>query len=95
MSEEKKDLYEEETFVEEEEVIEETKSEGFLTKVKTGLKKHGKKLVAGAAVAAVGLIGYALGAKSKEGEDTIDADNYEVLELEDHSTSNEVEVTEE
>ena len=95
MSEEKKDLYEEETFVEEEEVIEETKSEGFLTKVKTGLKKHGKKLVAGAAVAAVGLIGYALGAKSKEDEDAIETDDYEVLELEDHSTSNDVEVTEE
>lgn len=48
---------------------EETKSEGFLTKV-----KHGKKLVAGAAVAAAGLIGYALGAKSKEDEDAIDAE---------------------
>ena len=53
--------------VEVEEFIEEEKSEGLLTKAAKGLKKHGKKIAAGAVVATVGLIGYAIiGSKPKE-----------------------------
>ena len=61
--------------VEVEGFIEEEKSEGLLTKAAKGLKKHGKKIVAGAVVATVGLIGYALGSKSKEDE-FVDTDMY-------------------
>lgn len=39
------------------------------------MKKHGKKIAAGAVVATVGLIGYALGSKSKEDE-FVDTDMY-------------------
>ena len=65
------------------EELEETESNGFLSKVKTGLKKHGKKIVAGAAVATVGLIGYALGSRSKDVEESELVDIYEI---EDHSS---------
>ena len=53
--------------VEVEEFIEEEKSEGLLTKAAKGLKEHGKRIAAGAVVATVGLIGYAIiGSKPKE-----------------------------
>lgn len=35
-----------------------------LTKVSNGLKKHGKKVAVGAAVTALGVVGYVLGRKS-------------------------------
>lgn len=89
MSEEKKDSQEiEETTMEELEEMEEMKSEGFLSKAKNRLKKHRKKIVAGAALATVGLIGYMLGSKSKDG-DEIDSEPTDVYELEDHSDSDE------
>lgn len=70
--------------VETEEVEEEMKSKGFFTKAVAGLKKHGKKIAAGAVVAAVGFIGYALGSRSKDDElESNDVDTYDALE--DHS----------
>ena len=36
----------------------------FASKVRNGLKKHGKKLAIGAGVAALGVVGYVLGRKS-------------------------------
>lgn len=44
--------------------VEETK-EGFVAKAKAGIKKHGKTIAAIAAIGTVGLIGYALGSKTK------------------------------
>lgn len=47
----------------------ETKSNGLLTKVASGVKKHGKKIAAAAAIAAVvGLIGCKLRKKSEDEE---------------------------
>lgn len=45
-------------------VPEETKKEGLGKKLLGGVKKHGKKIAAGAAVVAGGIICYALGAKT-------------------------------
>lgn len=45
-------------------VPEETKKEGLGKKLLGGVKKHGKKIAAGAAVVAGGIVCYALGAKS-------------------------------
>lgn len=42
----------------------EMEEKGFLSKVKEGLKKHGKKIVVGAAITTVGLIGYKIGSKN-------------------------------
>ena len=74
--------------VEVEEFIEEEKSEGLLTKAAKGLKKHGKKIAAVAVVGAVGLIGYALGSKSK----IVDSDA--AGEIIDDVISEDIEVTE-
>ena len=84
-----KEIKNEEVTMEEMEVAcVEEKKEGFLIKAKNGLKKHGKKVVVGAAVAAVGLIGYALGARPKnDSEDSYDYDP--------ESFGDDVEVTEE
>lgn len=84
-----KEIKNEEVTMEEMEVAcVEEKKEGFLTKAKDGLKKHGKKVVVGTAVAAVGLIGYALGARLKnDSEDSYDYDP--------ESFGDDVEVTEE
>lgn len=38
---------------------------GFVAKAKAGIKKHGKTIAAVAAIGTVGLIGYALGSKTK------------------------------
>lgn len=70
------------------EIEEETKAEGVLTKAAKGLKKHGKKVAAFAAVATVGLIGYALGSKSKD--NVCESEDTGVYYLDDHSDSNEV-----
>lgn len=64
-----------ETEVKEEvvEVVDDTCEEektGIFSKVKNGIKKHGKKVAAVAILGTVGLIGYKLGSKS--GDDTID-----------------------
>ena len=73
----------------EENIEEETKSEGLLSKAKTGLKKYGKKVVAFTAVATAGLIGYALGSRSRyDDSDLIDADDVRYIDVD--STSNEV-----
>ena len=71
-----------------EEEFVETKPKRFLFKVKNILKKHGKKIVAGAAVTTAGLIGYSLGSKSKGGDDDIESSD--IYELEDHSALSEV-----
>ena len=53
--------------VNEEEVMETETKQKFGTKFVAGVKKHGKKVVAGAAVIGVGLLGYVLGQKSAGG----------------------------
>lgn len=58
---------------------EEPKKEGIGSKVLKGVKKHGKKIAAGAAAIGVGIACYALGARSGKGgyEETIDyGDDY-------------------
>ena len=54
--------------VTEEEVVETETKQGFGSKIVGFGKKHGKKIVTGVAVAAVGVLGYALGKKT-HGED--------------------------
>lgn len=52
------------------ELVEETTpKEGLVSKAKIGFKKYGKKIAVAAVVGTVGLIGYALGSKSKSGDD--------------------------
>lgn len=58
---------------------EEPKKEGIGSKVLNGAKKHGKKIAAGAVAIGVGIVCYALGARSGKGgyEETIDyGDDY-------------------
>lgn len=60
---------------EDEVIVEETvdcEKVGFLDKVKTGLKKHGKKVAIAAAIGTVGLIGYALVKKSPDVSNVLD-----------------------
>ena len=54
--------------VTEEEVVETETKKSFGSKIVDFGKKHGKKIVTGVAVAAVGMLGYALGKKT-HGED--------------------------
>lgn len=54
--------------VAEEEVVETETKKSFGSRIVDFGKKHGKKIVTGVAVAAVGVLGYALGKKSS-GED--------------------------
>ena len=54
--------------VTEEEVVETETKKGFGSKIVGFGKKHGKKIVTGVAVAAVGMLGYVLGKKT-HGED--------------------------
>ena len=54
--------------VAEEEVVETETKKSFGSKIVDFGKKHGKKIVTGVAVAAVGVLGYALGKKT-HGED--------------------------
>ena len=54
--------------VTEEEVVETETKKGFGSKIVSFGKKHGKKIVTGVAVAAVGMLGYVLGKKT-HGED--------------------------
>lgn len=57
--------------------VEMTKSNEFITKVGNGIKKHGKKLLAGAIVGAVGLVGFMLGRKTGK-----DDEDFDYIELE-------------
>lgn len=66
----------ENTAVAETPVVEETK-EGFGSKLKAGVKKHGKKVVGIAAGIGVGVLGYALGAKFGHSNDSDDSDCYD------------------
>lgn len=74
--------------IEEVEVMEEeyVLEEGLGSKIKAGFKKHGKKIVAGAALLTCGIIGYVLGKKSNEeyDYDSDDTDD-ELFLLEDVS----------
>ena len=61
--------------VTEEEVMETETKKGFGSKIVGFGKKHGKKIVTGVAVAAVGMLGYALGKKTHgEDEDYFEGD---------------------
>lgn len=74
----KKELNVEETKgIESEEITEETKKPGFISKTKTFVKKNGKKLAAGAGALAIGLIGVAVG------KGLASAESYEDYEVED------------
>ena len=55
--------------VTEEEVVETETKKSFCSKIVDFGKKHGKKIVTGVAVAAVGVLGYALGKKTHGEED--------------------------
>lgn len=68
MSEEIKNINEETTEVAE---VKESKVKGFVSKVGNGVKKHGKKIVAGVTIVGLGLAAYALGKKSVD----VDCDN--------------------
>lgn len=59
----------EEIEVIEEEVMETETKQKFGSKIVGFGKKHGRKIMTGVAVAAVGLLGYALGQKKSDGED--------------------------
>ena len=71
--------------VTEEEVVETETKKGFGSKIVDFGKKHGKKIVTGVAVAAVGMLGYALGKKTHgEDEDFIEDDEeLDCVELEE------------
>ena len=70
----------------EEVVTEEPEKKGFGAKAVAGIKKHGKKIVAGVTLATVGIIGYALGHKSKNEGSDYELDDLDDYELEDHSS---------
>ncbi|MBS7363027.1 MAG: hypothetical protein KIH03_04380 [Paludibacteraceae bacterium] len=61
--------------VTEEEVVETETKKGFVSKIVGFGKKHGKKIVTGVAVAAVGMLGYALGKKTHGEEDDFTEDD--------------------
>ena len=71
--------------VAEEEVVETETKKSFGSKIVDFGKKHGKKIVTGVAVAAVGMLGYALGRKSSgEDEDFTEGDeDPDYVELEE------------
>lgn len=61
------DMKDNEEFVEE---VEESKFKGFINKAGAGIKKHGKKVAGVAALVAIGAIGYALGHKTGDHDDS-------------------------
>ena len=61
--------------VAEEEVVETETKKSFGSKIVDFGKKHGKKIVTGVAVAAVGVLGYALGKKTTGEEDDFTEDD--------------------
>lgn len=62
-----KETMENEVIEEVEVVEEEVREEGLGSKIKAGLKKHGKKLLIAAGVIGVGLVGYKLGKQAVDG----------------------------
>lgn len=66
-------------------------SEGFMTKLGRGIKKHGPKIAVGAAALVCGLIGFALGKKSNEDvyeiefDDSFDDTDYSVETAEEEN----------
>ena len=85
----KEEVKEEVTEAKEVTVIEEEK-ESFLIKAKNGLKKHGKKVAVGAAVAVAGVVGYMLGSKTEGDSDYVDSYAFDDSNLSGESDSNEV-----
>lgn len=87
MSKEVNNVEEIEIMETEEEVMETETKQKFGSKIVAGVKKHGKKIVTGVAVIAVGALGYALGKKSGcEEEDYFeDDDEVEFDLIEDNS----------
>lgn len=75
--------------------VKESKGKKFISKVKAGIKKNGKKIACGAAIVAVVLVGCAIGAKrtcSDVVDDIDPEDDYDLPELiEDSSTEEETE----
>ena len=76
------------TNVDIEEVVEMTEvkaNEGFIPKVKNGLKKYGKKAAIIASAAVIGIVGFALGRKSNGSDYDYDDDLIDVdaIETED------------
>lgn len=75
--------------------VKESKGKKFISKVKAGIKKNGKKVACCAAIVAVVLVGCAIGAKRtcSDAVDDIDPeDDYDLPELiEDSSTEEETE----
>lgn len=70
--------------------IEAVEPEGKMSKAKNFIKKYGKKIAAVTAVGTVGLIGYALGHKTKGDHDSVD----DIIDG-DYTEFNEVENNEE
>ena len=66
--------------VAEEEVVETETKKGFGSKIVSFGKKHGKKIVTGVAVAAAGVLGYALGKKAHGEDDDFTEDDDEDLD---------------
>lgn len=75
--------------------VEETKGKKFISKVKAGIKKNGKKVACGAAIIAGILVGYTVGTKRTcldVADDVDPEDDYDLPELiEDSSTEEETE----
>lgn len=75
--------------------VKESKGKKFISKVKAGIKKNGKKIACGAAIAAGVLVGYTIGTKRTllDVVDNVDPeDDCELPELiEDSSTEEETE----
>ena len=72
--------------IDEVEIVEEEQKESFFTKIKTGAKKHGKKIAVGAAMITAGVLGYKLGQNS-----TNDSKDYYI----EDSTSGDVFISDE
>ena len=64
------------------EVVEEDVNEEFFDKLKTGVKKHGKKIAIGTAVIAAGILGYKFGVNKLVDDDSI-ADIVDDFPIED------------
>lgn len=54
------------------EIMEETEKKGILSKIGGFIKKHGKKIVAGAAIVGGAMVAYKLGKKSNDEVDYIE-----------------------
>ena len=52
--------------------IEAVGSDGKVSKVKNFIKTHGKRIAMGVAIGTVGLVGYALGHRSKDDDGSVD-----------------------